>query len=103
MSETDQNTIEALIAEHAQDVAFAADQEPAATPIAFVDQLGTAAINLKLARMDDAEDVEAAAASLADALLATDPAESRVLAERAGRLLKNTAEIVSEYRQMVTD
>lgn len=102
MAATD-HPIQKLIDTHGKDIAYVATEEPATTPAAFIDQLGTAANYLNLARINDAEDVQTAATDLADALLTTDKSERQLLINRAGRRLKDTADMVTEYRQMVGD
>lgn len=94
-------TADQFIAEYANDIAFAAEEQPAQTPEAFIEQLRTAAHNLgHYAGINGAEDLETAATYLADALSATG-AEQRTLLDRAVGYLANTAEMVDEYRDMV--
>lgn len=90
-----------VLAQFVNDIAFAAEAEPATTPQEFIDQLGTAYRNLGFfARIDGAEDLENAAIYLTDAMEAKG-AERRVLLNRAVSYLKNTADMVDEYRLMV--
>lgn len=96
-------TMQQLIDTHGKDIAYAAAEEPANTPAGCIDQLGTAAINLGLARMNNAEDVQTATTDLTDALNTTSKKERQVLINRAGRHLKYVADMVDEYRQMVGD
>lgn len=91
----------AVLAQFVDDIAFAAEAEPATTPEEFIDQLGTAYRNLGFfARIDGAEDLETAITYLTDAMEAKG-AERRVLLNRAVGYLKNTADIVDEYRLMI--
>ncbi|MFE6691939.1 hypothetical protein ACFVFQ_36405 [Streptomyces sp. NPDC057743] len=91
----------AALAPFTDDIAFAAEAEPATTPADFIDQLGTAAHNLGyFARINGAEDLETAAQYLSDAM-DSEGAEHDVLVKRAVRYLVNTAEMVDEYRLMV--
>ncbi|MFE6479661.1 hypothetical protein [Streptomyces rochei] len=89
------------LAPYTDDIAFAAEEEPATTVQDFIEQLGTAAHNLgNLARINGAEDLETAAQYLSDAL-DSEGAEHEVLVKRAVRYLKSTADMVDEYRLMV--
>jgi hypothetical protein len=91
----------AVLAEFVDDIAFAAGTEPATTPAEFIDQLGTAAINLgHSAGINGAEDLETAATYLADAMEATGGTRKKLLAQ-AVKYLKHTADMVDEYRDMV--
>jgi len=91
----------AVLAPFVDDIAFAAEAEPATTPEEFIDQLGTAARNLGFfARINGAEDLETAVTYLTDALEAKGT-ERDVLLNRAVGYLKDTADIVDEYRLMV--
>lgn len=90
----------AVLAPFVDDIAFAAEEQPATTPQEFIDQLGTAAHNLTLARMDGAEDLETAVTYLTDAMEAKG-AEHRVLLNRAVGYLAATADMVDEYRLML--
>jgi hypothetical protein len=89
-----------ILAKYVDDVAFAAEEQPATTPEAFVDQLDTAARNLGRARINGAEDLETAAIYLADAMR-SQGAERRVLLNKAVGYLVNVADMVDEYRLMV--
>jgi hypothetical protein len=91
----------AVLAPFVDDIAFAAEAEPATTPEEFINQLGRAYRNLGFfARIDGAEDLETAITYLTDAMEAKG-AERRVLLNRAVGYLKNTADIVDEYRLMI--
>lgn len=90
-----------VLAKYVDDIAFAAEAEPATTPEEFINQLGTAARNLGFfARIDGAEDLETAAIYLTDAMEAKG-AERSVLLNRAVGYLKDTADMVDEYRLIV--
>ena len=90
-----------VLAPYVDDIAFAAEAEPATMPEEFIDQLGTAYRNLGFfARIDGAEDLETAVTYLTDAMEAKGT-ERRVLLNRAVGYLKNTADIVDEYRLMI--
>lgn len=89
------------LAQYVDDIAFAAEEPPAQTPEAFIDQLRTAAHNLETyAGINGAEDLETAATYLSDALESSG-AERRLLLDRAIRHLKNTSDMVDELRLMV--
>lgn len=90
-----------VLAPYVDDIAFAAEAEPATTPQDFIDQLGKAAHHLgTLAGISGAEDLETAATYLTDAMRAKG-AERRVLLNRAVGYLAHTADMVGEYRLMV--
>jgi hypothetical protein len=90
-----------ILARYVNDIAFAAEAEPATTPAEFIDQLDTAARNLGyFARINGAEDLQTAAIYLTDAMQAKG-AERRVLLNHAVGYLANTADMVDEYRLMV--
>ena len=92
-----------LLAPYVDDIAYAAEAQPAETPEDFLNQLERAAHNLgDLARIDDAEDLQTAVVYLRDAMDAKG-AERRVLLNRAVSYLANTADMVDEYRGMVGD
>ena len=89
-----------VFAKYATDIAFVAEAEPAQTAEDFVSQLWTAADNLDTAGINGAEDLETAATLLSEATAAP-VAEQRTLVSRANRLLRDTADMVDEYRDMV--
>jgi len=90
-----------ILARYTDDIAFVAEEKPATTPEAFVDQLQTAAHNLGFfARINGAEDLETAATYLSDAIASTG-AERKVLLNKAVEYLVNTSDMVDEYRDMV--
>ncbi|MFE3429501.1 hypothetical protein [Streptomyces sp. NPDC059171] len=96
-------TAEQLIAKHASDIAFVAEQEPATTLEDFNEQLDTAAERLgpTWADINGAEELDTAVTYLADAIQSTDDAERAVLVNRAARYLTNVDDVVEEYREMV--
>jgi hypothetical protein len=90
-----------ILAPYVDDIAFAAEKEPATTPQEFAEQLQTAAINLgHFAGINGAEDLETAATYLFDAVTA-EGAKRKVLLNQAVKYLVNTADMVDEYRLMV--
>lgn len=97
-------SIDALIAAHGIDIAYAATEEGApatevaATPLAFINQLDQAAANLDRAGIDGADDLDQAADNLADAMNTTDVNERKSLFKRVADRLRNTAAMVAEYR-----
>lgn len=93
-------TIAPAIARYVDDIAFAADGQPAETPAEFADQLEKAAETLARAGIIGAEDLQTAATYLTDAMEAKG-VERRVLLSRAVDYLKDTADIVDEYRLML--
>jgi hypothetical protein len=90
----------AVLAPYVDDIAFVAEEKPATTPAEFAEQLGTASERLTDAGINGAEDLETAATYLADAIALTG-AEQRVLLNRAVKYLKDTDDMVAEYRDMV--
>lgn len=95
-------TITDLIAQHADDIAFVAEEQPATTISDFVNQLRMATDTLaNYADINGSEDLEAAATYLSDAENSTDDTERTVLLNRARALLTNTTDIVNDYRLMV--
>lgn len=93
----------AVLAPYINDIAYAAEQPPAETPEAFLNQLEKAAYNLHtLARINGAEDLETAATYLADALQSTG-SQRRSLTNHAVRHLAGVRDVVDEYRGMVGD
>lgn len=89
-----------VLARYVDDIAVAADAQPATTPQELVGQLETAAHHLALAGIHGAEDLETAATYLADAIAAKG-AERRTLLNQAVSYLADTADLVDEYRLMV--
>jgi hypothetical protein len=91
----------AVLAPYVDDIAFAAETDPAKTPAEFVSQLEKAAYNLDtLARINGAEDLDTAVTLLTEALDSKGN-ERTVLLKRAIRYLKDVPDIVDEYRLMV--
>lgn len=91
----------AILAPYVDDIAFVAEEKPAATPQALVGQLQTAAHRLGYyAGINGAEDLETAATYLSDAIASTG-GKRQVLLKQAVEYLVNTADMVDEYRLMV--
>ncbi|MZG04160.1 hypothetical protein G3M53_91450 [Streptomyces sp. SID7982] len=91
-----------LIAKHAADIAFVAEQDPATTLEDFNEQLDTAAERLgpTWADINGAEELPFAVTYLADAIQSTDDAERAVLVNRAASYLTDVSDVVQEYREM---
>ena len=89
-----------ILAPYVDDIAFVAKEKPATTPQEFVEQLQTAAERMDLARINGTEDLETAATYLTDAITYTG-GKRRALLNHAVNYLKNTADMVDEYRLMV--
>ena len=89
-----------VLAKYVDDIAFVAEEQPATTPSEFIDQLETAAHNLSMARINGAEDLETAVIYLTDAMRETG-GKRRTLLNQAVEYLKDTADMVDEYRLMV--
>ncbi|MFF0055651.1 hypothetical protein ACFYRI_14800 [Streptomyces microflavus] len=102
MPATNPITVESLIAKHADDIAFAAEEEqPAATADDFAAQLRDAVRTFELAGINGTEELEDAATYLVDAATSTDPAEQAVLLKKAAKGLAYADDMVSELRDMV--
>lgn len=92
---------EHIITRYAEDIAFVAEERPATTLDAFIEQLRTAAHHLTVyARINGAEDLETAVTYLDDAISSTGT-ERTVLLGQAMKYLKDADEMVDEYRLMV--
>lgn len=92
---------EHIITRYADDIAFVAEERPATTLDAFIEQLRTAAHRLTVyARINGAEDLETAVTYLDDAIRSTGT-ERTVLLGQAMKYLKDAGEMVDEYRLMV--
>ncbi|MEV4975541.1 hypothetical protein [Streptomyces scopuliridis] len=94
-------TADSILARHAADIAFVAEEKPATTLEDFISQLQTASHNLGyFAGINGAEDLDGAATILTAAIDATGT-DRDVLVRRAAVYLANTADMVDEYRLMV--
>ncbi|MGQ5576299.1 hypothetical protein [Streptomyces sp. ECR3.8] len=80
-----------LLTRYADEVAFVAEEAPAATLTEFVAQLGTVSTRLNDAGIDGVDSLDAAATYLADGDLSA----------RVRKLLVNLPDMVDEYRDMV--
>ncbi|MGW2181292.1 hypothetical protein ACWCXX_24970 [Streptomyces sp. NPDC001732] len=89
-----------LITRYATDIAFVAEDRPAATLAELAEQTSTAAERLEGVGIQGAEDLDDAAACLLAAETATG-SDRAALLHRAGRYLTDTADMVGEYRLMV--
>jgi len=94
-----------IIRRYADDIAYVAEKKDQATDIGtFADQLGTAARNFSLARIDGHEDVQTAAAFLHEADLSADDTERAEFLRKADKLLAPVVgEMTQEFREMVGD
>jgi hypothetical protein len=94
-------TIDSLIAQHAADLAYVAENPtPATTLDELVHHLTYAAENFDLARINGHEDLETAATLLAEAGQA-EGADRDTFILRAAALLKEVRDMTDEYRTMV--
>ena len=96
-------TAEDLIRRCADDIAYIAEETPAADLDAFIDQLDTAVTNLSLADIHGHEDIETARTHLIEASGSTDETTRNVFLRRADKLLKPVWDMKQEYRDMVGD
>ncbi|WP_406225012.1 hypothetical protein [Streptomyces anulatus] len=94
-------TVESLIAEHADGIAFAAEEQPATTVDDFAAQLRDAIRTFDLAGINGIDELESAATYLIDAAQSTDPAEQNLFLKKAAKGLAYADEMVSELRDMV--
>lgn len=97
---TQTTTIDAVLARHAQGIAFVAEERPATTVSDFTDQLRTAAENFEGAGINGFEELEIAAIYLGDAAV-SEGADLRVLLNSAAKYLANATDMVDEYRLML--
>jgi len=94
-------TAHKIITRYAEDVAFVAQEDTAATTLAeFTRQLTTAAEYLSEVEVVGAEDAEAAAVYLSDAIHAS-PDEQHTLLGLAARHMALAGDGLDEYRLMV--
>jgi hypothetical protein len=99
-------TADEIIRRYAADIAYVAEKDKdQATDIGtFADQLGTAARNLSMARIDGHEDVETASTFLHEAHISTDDNERTVFLRKADKLLSPIVwDMTQEFRGMVGD
>ncbi|NEB70282.1 hypothetical protein G3I39_24975 [Streptomyces fulvissimus] len=94
-------TIESLIAEYADGIAFAAEEQPATTVDGFAAQLRDSVRTFELAGINGTDELEDAATYLVDAASSTDLAEQAVLLKKAAKNLAYAHDMVSELRDMV--
>ncbi|MGW2110694.1 hypothetical protein [Streptomyces sp. NPDC001948] len=94
-------TIESILAEYADDIAFVAEEQPATTIEDFIDQLRWSVRNFELAGINGTEELEDAATYLGDADGSTDDNERTVLLNRAVKKLAYADDMVDEFRLMV--
>ncbi|MYZ34351.1 MULTISPECIES: hypothetical protein [unclassified Streptomyces] len=95
-----------IIRHYAAAIAYVAEKDKdQATDIGtFADQLGTAARNFLMARIDGHEDVQTAAAFLHEAHVSIDANERTVFLRKADKLLAPIVwDMTEEYRGMVGD
>lgn len=92
-----------LIRDYADDIAYVAESTPAADLAALADQVGTAARNFSLARINCHEDMETASEYLHEASLTADTTERTVFLRKADKLLTPVWDMTEEYREMVGD
>ncbi|MGW9299623.1 hypothetical protein ACWHA3_02195 [Streptomyces cyaneofuscatus] len=94
-------TVESLIAEYADGIAFAAEEQPATTVDDFVAQLRDAVRTFELAGINGTEELEDAATYLVDANESTDSNGRTAYLMLAARNLAYAVDMVSELREMV--
>lgn len=90
---------ESLIAKHAGDLASVTGDEPATTVDGFIDQIDAAHSNIDACHIPGADDLDEAARYLRDAQRAEGLTQG-VLLEKAADLLRHTACMAAEYRDM---
>ncbi|MFJ6363463.1 hypothetical protein ACIQIE_20065 [Streptomyces globisporus] len=94
-------TVESLIARYADGIAFAAEEQPAATVDDFAAQVRDAVRTFELAGINGGDELEDAATYLVDAANSTDPTEQALLLKKAAKGLAYADDMVSELRDMV--
>jgi hypothetical protein len=97
-------TVEDVIRRYADDIAYVAEETPAADLSAFIDQLDTAALRYSTAGINGHEDLETAAVHLNEARNSPDETARNVFLHRADELLYPIVwDMTQEYRDVVDD
>lgn len=94
-------TAEDIIRRYASDIAFVAEEPPAADVGTFIDQLYTAARRFGEAGINGREDLEDAAVFLNRARHADDETDRGVLLRQTDELLTDLWDMTQDYRAMV--
>ncbi|XCM28894.1 hypothetical protein ABXI76_05410 [Streptomyces parvus] len=94
-------TVESLIAEYADGIAFAAEEQPATTVDDFAAHLRDSVRTFELAGISGTDELEDAATYLVDASESTDSNARTALLMLAARNLSYARDMVSELRDMV--
>jgi hypothetical protein len=89
-----------ILAQYAADIAFVAEEPPAANLTDFATQLGAAGSRMEDAGINNAEDLDTASIYLAEAANTTGVDQDALL-KRARDLLNDVHDMVDEYRDMV--
>lgn len=76
-----------IVSRHAEDVAYAAEADPATSLDALISQLDVAVINFEAAGINGHEDLELASTLLSEARHAKDEASRGAFLQRADKLL----------------
>jgi len=105
MATTATVTAEDLLKRYAADIGYVAEAEAPATDLAVLSHhLDTAATNFDMAGINGHEDIDTAAAFLAEVDSADDDTERGVFLRKADKLLSPLVfDMVQEYREMVGD
>lgn len=94
-------TVESLIAQYADGIAFAAEENPATTVDDFAAQLRDASRTFELAGINGGDELENAATYLVDAANSNDPTEQAAFLKKAAKGLAYADDMVAELRDMV--
>ncbi|WP_432130602.1 hypothetical protein [Streptomyces tendae] len=92
-----------LIRRYADDIAYVAEEGPAADLDTFISQLRTAARRFELSRIDGHAALDAAVIHLDEAEVAFGDADRSALYSQADRMLYHLGDMADEYREMVGD
>lgn len=101
MTATRTGTVDSLIAKHADDIAFVAEEQPASTVHDFTYQVGVAAEYFEGAGINGGDELEVGAQYLAAAAAATDDNQRSILLGKAAEYLARTNDMADEYRLML--
>lgn len=96
-------TVDGIVRRYADDIAYVAEDSPAADLDNLIDQLATAADQYETAGITGYEDVETAATLLGEASCTEETSTRDALLKRADVLLRQVSDMADEYRSMVGD
>ncbi len=92
-----------LIRRYADDIAYVAEEDPAANLDTFISQLRTASRRFEISRTDGCTELDAAVIHLDEAQVTFGDADRSALYNQASRMLYHLGDMTQEYREMVGD